>query len=69
MSYGKRSSLAAPSGPLAAGALGLGTAAVIFLLRCLRPTWPGMLIAAALAALATPQSISIGVVAMARSRS
>ena len=44
---------AAPSLNLAALGIGLGTAAVIFILRRFRPTWPGMLIAVAGASLLT----------------
>jgi sulfate permease, SulP family len=48
---------ALPSANAAALALGLGTAAIIFLVRCLRPAWPAMLIgvvlSTAIAALAS----------------
>jgi SulP family sulfate permease len=44
---------ALPSFTPAALALGLGSAALIFLIRRFRPNWPGMLIAVALAAIAT----------------
>ncbi len=45
--------LAVPSVTPAAAVLGLGTALAIFLLGRFRPTWPGMLIAVALASAAT----------------